>query len=444
MQESLFNIDELKHKVEYALSSAKRLGISAAEVSVNTANGFSVNVRLGEIDTLEYHYGKELSITVYLGQKTASVTTTDFSDKAIDLAVEKARKMVSYIDDDPYAGLADASFLAYEYPDLDLYHPWSLDIKDAISLVQKCEKLGLAHDKRITNSEGAALSTGEFWHIYGNSLGFLGFYPTTHHSLSLSLIAGQGSTMQRDYSYTVARDANDLESFEHVAKEAAERTVRRLGAKTLATKSCPVVFEADMAKSLLGSFLSALNGYNLYRKSSFLLDHVGQKIFAPHIEIHERPLLPKALGSVPFDAEGVRTKNRELVVNGVLQGYVLDSYSGRRLNMPTTGNAGGVHNLFIDAGEKDLSGLLKMMQSGFLVTELLGSDANIVTGDYSRAAFGYWVEKGEIQYPVMGITVASNLKDMFLKMRAVGNDIDHRGSIHTGSILIDEMMLAGS
>lgn len=437
---------ELKSLVVDNLQQAKRLGATAAEICLDLTKGFSVNIRRGEIDTLEYHRNKGLSVTVYLNHKKASVSTTDLSKAGVDLAIDKAYKIAGLCDEDKDAGLAGPEFLAVDYPDLDLYHPWSVDERKAISLARECETLAFKSDKRITNSDGASVSSTQTLHVYGNSTGFIGAYPLTHHSLSCILIAGEGDGMQRDYEYTIACDPGELLSGDEIAKRAVMRTVRRLGARTITTRAVPVIFARDIAKSLLGNFVSAVNGYSLYRKSSFLLDKLGQRIFPDYISIDERPHLPKALGSAPFDDEGVRTQPRTFVADGILQSYVLDSYTGRKLKMATTGNAGGVHNLFITSKKPslDLDGLLREMGTGLFVTELMGQGPNLVTGDYSRAAFGFWVENGIIQYPVTGITIAANLKDMFLHLAALGNDIDHRSNIHTGSLLIANMIVTGS
>lgn len=428
--------------IDYILQYAKQLGASEVETSISKAQGFSVTVRLGEVDTIEHDQDKGLAINVYFGKRLGSTSTNDLAQKSIKLAVEKACDIARYTEDDPYSGLADAKLMAYDYPDLDLCHPWDITIEQAIDLAKQCEAIGMAYDKRITNSEGVSIDAHTYSSIYGNSHGFIGGYPTSVNRISCCLLASQNNSMQRDYDYTVARSAKDLEAITILGKHAAEKTVLRLGAKTLATQQSPVIFAADIAKGLLATFISAISGGNLYRKSSFLLDQLNQQIFSDFIQIDERPHLIKGLGSAPFDNEGVKTYAKDFVKNGILQNYALGTYSARKLNMQTTANAGGVYNLFINANAKG-SELFKLMNKGLYVTELMGQGVNIVTGDFSCGAFGYWIENGELQYPVAGITIAGNLKNMFLDIIAVGDDIDQRGSINTGSILIKNMTIAG-
>ncbi|HJT50762.1 MAG TPA: metallopeptidase TldD-related protein, partial [Nitrosospira sp.] len=335
--------------------------------------------------------------------------------------------------------------LAREFPDLDLYFPWDLPVEKAIQLAQACEAAAFGVDKRITNSEGASVSLSETQFVYANSMGFMGGYPASRHSISCAVIAGQNDMMQRDYWYSLARDAADLEQAESVGKKAGMRSVGRLGARKIATCEVPVLFEAPIASSLIGHFVNAVSGGSLYRKSSFLLDSIGRQVFPSDIRIRELPHLKKGLASGPFDSEGVATHERDVVQNGVVQGYFLGSYSARKLGLVTTGNAGGNHNLILENGgeELDFSALLKKMDKGVLVTELLGHGVNPVTGDYSRGAAGYWVEDGEIRHAVEEITIAGNLKDMLLGISGVGNDVIVRGSKQCGSLLIDRMMVAG-
>ncbi|QLH43190.1 MAG: metalloprotease PmbA [Coxiellaceae bacterium] len=422
---------------------AKQQGATAAEAVVSAEDGFNVNVRMGEIETVEHHRDKEVAITVYVGQCSGMASTADFSDEALQMTVAKAINIAKYTHEDPFAGLADAELMAHHFPDLNLYHPWSITPEKATELAIECEALGRAFDKRITNSDGVSISSHETLHAYGNTNDFIGYYPSTQHQISCVLIANDGHEMQRSYDYSITTDAHDLEHIEYLAKNAAKRTVSRLGAKRLTTRRCPVIFHAEIARGLLGNFVSAISGGNLYRNSSFLVNKLHQPVFADFIHIQERPHIPKAIASAPFDEEGVLTRTKDVVRDGVLQTYILDSYSARKLKMQTTGNAGGVHNLIIANQGIDLDGLLKQMGTGLLVTELMGQGANIVTGDYSRGAFGYWVENGVIQGPVQEITIAGNLADMYRNIVAVANDIDHRGSVHTGSILIAEMMIAG-
>jgi PmbA protein len=426
-----------------ALAEAARLGATQAEAGINLSQGLSVTVRLGEVETIEHTRDKGLGVTVYFGTRSGSASTTDFSDAAVRDTVRAACSIAKYTAEDDCAGLADAELLAREPLDLDLHHPWSITPGEAIGLARECEDAARALDARISNSEGASVSAYEGLDVYANSHGFLGVVPATRHSLSASVIGQDASGMQRDYWYSSTRDPKALESARAVGEAAAHRTLRRLGARKLTTRQCPVVYDAPIASSLLSHFVSAVRGTNLYRQSSFLLGALDQSVFAPHVRIHEEPHLRGAVGSAAFDGEGVATRARDLVRDGVLRGYVLDSYSGRKLKMQTTGNAGGVHNLLIDPGRHDLAGLLREMGSGLLVTELIGFGVNLVTGDYSRGACGFWVEGGEIQYPVEEITIAGNLRDMFRGLVGVANDIDTRGNIRAGSILIDRLTVAG-
>ncbi len=433
----------LSEIVTDALQAARAQGASAAEAGVSASQGLSVTVRLGDVETVEHNRDKTLAITVYFGSRTGSASTSDFSAAAIVDTARAACTIAKYTAEDDCAGLAPRELMAREIPELALCRPWSLDMEQAITLARECEDHARQADDRITNSEGATVSTSEGLEVYGNSHDFLGAIATTRHYLGCSVIAQDDAGMQRDHWYSVVRDAGDLESAQAVGQKAAARALRRLGARQITTREAPVLYEAPMAASLLGHFVSAASGANLYRKSSFLLDQIGEPVFSSGVNIYERPHLRGALGSTPFDNEGVATHDRDLVVDGVLQGYVLDSYSGRKLKMQTTGNAGGVHNLMITPGEQDLPDLLDAMGEGLLVTELIGFGVNGLTGDYSRGAVGFWVENGEIQYPVDEITVAGNLKDMYRGLRAVGADVDTRGNFRTGSILLDRMTIAG-
>ncbi|HYA37139.1 MAG TPA: metalloprotease PmbA [Candidatus Methylomirabilis sp.] len=437
---------QLTAAVEFSLAEAKKSGATAAEAGANISQGLSVTVRLGEVETVEHTRDKGLGLTVYFGQRTGSASTTDMRLEALRDTVRAACAIARYTAEDDCAGLADPGRLAKYFPDLDLYHRWHPDMPQAIELARTAESNAREADPRITNSEGASLSTHEGLEIYGNSHGFLGSQASTRHSLSLSVIAQDQGGMQRDYWYTVARDPRQLESPAGVGREAARRTLRRLGGRQLSTRECPVIFEAPIASSLLSHFVNAVRGSSLYRQASFLLDSLGKPVFAGYVRIHEQPHLAGALGSAAFDGEGVATQARDLVRGGVLQGYVLDSYSARKLKMATTGNAGGVHNLTIDPGPEslDLGKLLKRMHTGLLVTELIGFGVNIVTGDYSRGAAGFWVENGEIRYPVEEITIAGNLREMYRQLLAVGNDVDTRGNLRSGSILIENMTVAGN
>ena len=435
---------ELRQLVADILDEAKRQGASAAEAGVNSESGLSVTVRLGEVETIEHNRDKGLGVTVYFGQRKGAASTSDFSREAIRETVAAACAVARYTAEDPCAGLAEAALMARDVPDLDLHHPWDLSAEQAIELALSCEAAGRELDRRITNSEGATVSSHAGYRVYGNSHGFLGAYPSSRHSVSCALIADDGHGMQRDYWYTVARDRAELESTRSVGRRAGERVVKRLGGRRLPTQQAPVLFLAEVAGGLFGNLIRAIRGESIYREASFLLHQVGEQVFPAFIHIHEQPHLRKALGSVPFDGEGVATRARDWISGGVLQGYVLDSYSARKLKLQTTGNAGGVHNLTIDPGPLDFAGLLKEMGKGLLVTEMMGMGVNIVTGDYSRGAAGFWVEDGTIQYPVEEITIAGNLRDMFKAIVAVGNDVDLRGNTRTGSVLIERMTIAGT
>ncbi len=434
---------QLEDLVRDILAEARAQGASAAEAGVSLETGLSVTARLGEVETIEYNRDKGLGVTVYFGGRKGSSSTSDFTPEAVREAVRAACGIAKYTAEDEYAGLAEAALMAREVPDLDLCHPWGINAEQAIELAIECEDAARGMDVRITNSEGGSVSSHQGYRVYGNSHGFIGAYPSTRHSLSCAVIGGEGEGMQRDYWFTVARDSVELEAAAEVGRRAAQRTLRRLDARRLPTCQVPVIFAAEIATSLLSHFTSAIRGGALYRKATFLLDHLGKQIFPAHIHIHEQPHLKRALGSTPFDNEGVATLARDIVRDGVLQGYILDSYAARKLGMQTTGNAGGVHNLVIDPGALDLDGLLRRMDKGLLVTELMGMGVNAVTGDYSRGAAGFWVENGEIQYPVEEITIAGNLRDMFMRIVEVGNDVEMRGGTRTGSILIEEMMIAG-
>jgi PmbA protein len=433
----------LKNLAQDILDQAKKLGATACEAEVSEGFGQSVTVRRDEVETIEYNRDKGLGVTVYIGKQRGHASTSDFSAKAVHDTVQAALTIAKYTASDDCAGLADQALLAKEIPELDLYFPWNVSIEQAIELAKQCEAAAFQVDRRITNSEGASVTTQESQFIYGNSQGFIGGYPTSRHGISCAVIAEGGQGMQRDYWYATMRDAQQLEGAAQVGQRAGERTVRRLDARKVKTCQVPVLFEASIAAGLIGHFVSAVSGGSLYRKSSFLLDSLGKQIFAPFIQLKELPHLPKGLASSPFDSEGVATHERDIITDGVLNGYFLSCYSARKLGMQTTGNAGGNHNLIVQSGEHDLAGLLKMMNKGLLVTELLGHGINPVTGDYSRGAAGFWVENGVIQYPVEEITIAGNLKDMFMHIAAVGSDVEIRGSKQCGSILIENMTVAG-
>ncbi len=425
------------------LKLARAKGASDAEAGASTQTGLGVTVRLGEIETLEYQRDRGLGVTVYFGQRKGSASTSDFTPAAIADTVDKACSIARFTAEDDCAGLPEERVIARHYPDLDLSHPWAIGPEQAIELARRCEATALAVDKRVTNSEGAMLSTHRGLRVYGNTRGFLGGYPSTSHSLSCAVLASANDEMQRDYWYTAARDARLLEEAEAVGRKSAVRAVERLGSRKIATTRAPVLYVPELARGLLRSFVGAVSGASQYRKSSFLLDAVGHMVFPAFFNIAERPHIPGALGSSPFDSEGVTTRDRDLVAGGVLKGYVLDTYAARKLGLETTGNAGGVHNLLIEPGANDYNALVRLMDRGLIVTELMGQGINLVTGDYSRGAAGFWVEGGRIQFPVHEVTIAGNLKDMLRGIVAVGNDVDLRGAIRSGSLLIDAMTIAG-
>jgi len=435
--------DKLRQIARDVLDYAIKRGASAAETEVSDGFGQTVTVRQAEVETIEYNRDKGIGVTVYLGKQRGHASTTDFSAQAIRDTVDAALSIARFTATDECAGLADADMLARTLPDLDLWHPWGLSVERAIELAKACEQAGFAADSRLTNSEGATISTQESHFFYGNSLGFLAGYPSSRHGIWCALIAGKNDDMQRDDWYETARDGADLPAVESVGRRAGERAARRLGARKITTRQVPVLFEAPLASSLLGHFASAVSGGNLYRKSSFLLDSAGQAVFSANVNITEQPHVPKGLASAPFDEEGVATRSRDIVSGGVVQGYFLSSYSGRKLALKTTGNAGGTHNLILRDTGADFAGLLKAMGTGLLVTELMGQGVNSVTGDYSRGAAGFWVENGAVAYPVQEITIAGNLKDMFRAIVAVGNDVVRRGARQCGSILIERMTVAG-
>ncbi|MFN3543965.1 MAG: metalloprotease PmbA [Thiobacillus sp.] len=436
--------DQLAALARLVVDHAMRQGASAADTEISEGVGQSVSVRQGEIETIEYNKDKGAGVTVYLGQRRGHASTSDLSEAALKSAVEKALTIARYTAEDEAAGLPDADRLAKDVPDLDLYHPWDLSVEEAAEHARACEAAALAVDKRLTNSEGAGVNLHTSQFVYANSLGFCNGYAGSRHGMSVAVIGEDKGGMQRDYWYTSARNASDLDSAETVGRIAGERTVRRLNGRKLDTRTCPVVFEAPIATGLIGNFVAAVSGGSLYRKSSFLVDSLGKPVFAPHVSIREAPFIRGGLGSAPFDSEGVACLERDVVKDGVVQGYFLSSYSARKLGMTTTGNAGGSHNLLVSHGDLDLASLLKEMGTGLLVTELLGHGANMVTGDYSRGAAGFWVENGEIQYPVEEITIAGNLADMFKGIVAIGRDVERRGAKQVGSILIDRMTVAGN
>ena len=435
--------DALGQLAERVLAECKKAGASQAEVDASTSHGLNVNVRMGEVETIEHTRDRGLHVTVYFGQRKGSASTADLAPASIAATVAYACAIARHTEADPAAGLADPADLATVFPALDLDHPWALTAEAAIELAVEAEAAGRALDARITNSDGASVSTGGGVSVYANSLGFCGVERGTRHSLSCSLIADSGNGMQRDYWYTTARAAADLQSASAVGRRAAERALARLDARQLSTRRCPVLLNPEIARSLIGHLVGAVSGGALYRKASFLVDSVGSALFPPWFEVREEPHLKRGLGSAAFDGDGVATRASALIERGVLARYVLSSYSARRLGLTTTGNAGGVHNLQVQSGEHDVEALLRRMGRGLLVTELMGQGVNLLTGDYSRGAAGFWVEDGALAYPVEEIVIAGNLREMFAGIEAVGSDVDRRGSIHTGSILLGELTVAG-
>lgn len=436
--------DQVQRAVAQSLDLAARLGATQAEAGASTDRGLSVTVRMGEVETLEHQHDRGLGVTVYFGKRKGSASTADLSERTVKETVEKACSIARFTAEDECAGLADAHMMAEQIPDLDLNHPWSLDAEQAIELATECEAAARAVDRRITNSEGASVSSHRSIRVYGNSHGFLNGYQATSHSASCAVLASQDGHMERDYWYDGARDAADLQTVAAIGRQAGERAVRRLGARKLATTRVPVIFPAELARGLIGHFTAAVRGGAQYRGSSFLLNADGEQIFPEWLELKEWPHIKKGMASAPYDNEGVATRNRTLVERGVLRGYLLGSYSARKLGLQTTGNAGGLHNLVVTPDQAlGLEELINRMGTGLLIGELMGQGVNGVTGDYSRGAAGFWVENGEIQYPVHEVTVAGNLKDIYRGIVAVGDDVDRRGAIHSGSILVDQMTVAG-
>ena len=436
--------DAMAQVAQRSLEVAKRLGASDAEVEVSAAVGQSVTVRRGEVETVEYNRDKGLGITVYFGQRRGNASTSDLSPEAVERTVQAACAIARHTAEDSAAGLPEAARLYRgPAPDLQLFHPWGLTVEEAISIARRSEAAALAVDRRITNSEGATVSAYDSDFILANTRGFCDGYPGSKSSISVSVVAEDKSGMQRDYWYTSHRDPSQLEDAQSVGRITGERAVRRLGARRIATGEFPVLFENHVAASLISHFVSAASGSSLYRRSSFLLDRVNTQVFSPVVNILEDPLRPGDTASGYFDAEGVATQKRQLVERGRLNGWFLSTYSARKLGLESTGNAGGNHNLIVTPGELDFAGLLRRMGTGLVVTEMMGQGVNTVTGDYSRGAAGYWVENGEIRFPVEEVTIAGNLLDMYQGIVAIGNDVLVRGSKHCGSILVERMTIAG-
>ncbi len=435
--------DSLATVAARAVEIARTHGADQAEAGVSYDEGLSVTVRMGELESVERQRDRGLAVTVYRGASKGSASTTDFSASSVEETVRKALSIGSFTAADEYAGLADAALMAVDPPPLDLYFPWDLDVEHATELALRAENAARSLDPRIANSEGATISTGSGHRVYANSHGFVGGYPTSTCSTSCSVVAKSNGSLERDYWYTVSRSPEDLDSPESVGQEAARRALRRLDARQLSTRVVPILYPAELAKGLFGHLIAAIRGTAQYRRASFLLDAVGKQVLPEFIDVDEDPLIPRGLASAPFDGEGVATRPRSLVVKGVLQGLVLSSYSARRLGLPTTANAGGVHNLLVKPTAGPLAELIASCEKGFVVGELLGQGVNIVTGDYSRGAAGFWVERGEIVHPVNEVTIAGTLPAIFNQIRAVGSDIDMRGTIRSGAVLVDGLTLAG-
>ncbi|EIJ41306.1 putative Zn-dependent protease-like protein [Beggiatoa alba B18LD] len=436
---------EFEQRLAHVLEKAKHYGASSAEASLRLTHGQTVTVRQQNVDTIEHHQGKSFAISVYMGQQKGSAGSNDLSETAIEETIQAACDIARHTQGDEYIGLADANLMATQILDLDLYHPWTISTEEAIELAKRMEHAACAVDTRIKSSADSRISKNAVIRYYGNTHGFIGGWQSTRHSLNCRAIAQESPTgqMQRDSWYTASRDPQLLDVAENVGRIAAERALRYLNPRSLPTQQAPILFSAPMAVGLIGHLISAIQGASLYRKASFLLDTVGEQIFSPIVNIRENPHLLKGLASAPFDGEGVATKARELIRGGVLQGYILDSYTARRLGLQTTGNAGSVFNLTIDSTTGNLDSLLQQLGTGLYVTELMGQGVNLLTGHYSRGASGFWVENGVIQYPVQEITIAGNLKDMFQSVQAIGNDLEKRGSVLTGSWLLAPMTIAG-
>lgn len=435
---------DLEELVARAVAEALDCGADQAEAGASCDIGLAATARLGDVENLEYTNDRGLDITVYRDQRKGSASTSDLSAAAISEAVRKACTFATLTAPDEYAGLADADLMCTDVPDLDLDHPWTLDSTTAIDMAIACESAGLSFDKRISNSEGATVTTNRGTRAYANSHGFVGSQRRTSHSISCVVLGSADGEMQRDYYYSSARDPGELEEAEFIGRRAAERAVARLGARKIPTTRSPVLFIPEVARGFVGHAIGAIAGGAQYRKSTFLLGAAGEQIFPEFVSIEERPHLPKGIASSPYDAEGVATRDRDIVTDGVLQGYVLSSYSARRLGLQTTGNAGGTHNLLVPGSGGDLESLAKQMGTGLIVEELIGQGVNRVTGDYSRGAVGQWVENGEIVHPVHEVTIAGNLRDLYMRIAAIGSDQDLRGRIRCGSVLVEEMTIAGA
>jgi PmbA protein len=437
-------LERLSATAQQLLERCKAAGASQAEVSCNEDAGLAVNVRMGEVETVEATRDRGIAVTVYFGKRKGSASTADLRDESLQATVAQACAIATFTEDDAAAGLADPELMATTQREFDGWHPWALEAQEAIDIALACEQAGRDSDPRIANSDGASVNSNASLSVYANSHGFLGGERSTSHSIGCALIAGEGDAMQRDSWYSVALAQADLERAEAIGRKAAQRTLQRMDPQQLPTGEVPVLFAAEMARSLVGHYLGAVSGGALYRKASFLLDSIGERLFPEWFGIDELPFLPRGFRSAAFDAEGVATRESPLVAGGVVQRYVLGSYSARKLGLQTTANAGGVHNLQVAANAGDLASLMRGLGRGLLVTELMGQGVNPITGDYSRGAAGFWVEDGLPAYAVDGITIAGNLKAMFAAIEAVGGDVDPRSHIRTGSILVGRMTVAGT
>lgn len=442
--QTLPSVADLRPGIEQALELAKRNGASAAEAHLGASRGLSVSVRKGEVESVQFQRDRDLSLTVYFGQRTGSASTTELTPAALARTVEAACAIARAGGEDPCVGLADPALMATEFPDLDLNHPWDLTAEQAVELARNCEAAAFAADQRVTQSEGASVDTRQALHLYANSNGFFGARDSTDHSIGCAAIAVEGEAMQLGHWYTTARAASDLQAVDAVGRKAGERAAARLGARGIATRTAPVLFPAEVARGLFGHFIGAISGGALYRRASFLLDKLGQPVFAARVNARQLPLLPRAAASSAYDQEGVATSERQLIDQGRLGGYLLGSYSARKLGLTSTGNAGGMFNLVVEPTfDGGLEALAREMGSGLIVTDLMGQGVNLVTGDYSRGASGFWVENGAIAYPVQEVTIAANLAAIYRGIQAIGNDIDTRGGIRCGSVLVEAMTVAG-
>ena len=431
------------HLIEQVLDMAKQQGATQAEVAVSLDSGFNIEVRKGDVEVVEYSRDKGVSITVYFGHRKGNASSSDTSMDALKKTVDAACSIAKVSSIDKCFGLVDKALINHDYPNLNLYHKWDIDAEKAITLAKQCEQLALGYDKRIVNSDGVSVSSYAFNRAYGNSHGFLGKVHSSRHSMSCVLVGKDGGEMQRDYDYSTSRDASTLTAIDELATKAAQKTMKRLNPRRIKTQKVPVIFSNEVSNTIASTFASCISGGNLYRKNSFLVDSMGKMIFPEFINVYEQPHLEKALGSMPFDGDGLVTRDNQFIKNGQLISYILSHYTACKLNLKTTANCGGVHNLTVSSTGQSFDELVKQMDKGLIVTELMGQGINLITGDYSRGATGFWVEQGEIQYPVSEVTVAGNLSDIFKQIVAVGTDIDERKSTRCGSILIESMMVAG-